>query len=611
MNNKIGTVIIFTTLISSLVFIGIDIAKAAYMTIDTDKVESLIEITDIVEKETLKSIDSTHFNVPNYSNKTFISWSPDGSKLLILIQTYLTTKNITADDKKNLERCNPGFPFGIPESVSTLFLINADGTQITDIARAEESARAAKNSTFGIIQSTWWSSDSGKIIFKVRNYCEENKLIVSDINGSIQTEVKGLDDPFIRWSLDGSQAVIIDGGKENSRILIFDVENSTIEQIPLSTSAIGYSAAWNPDGNKIAFIGFKNGGIYTVNTDTFSVQQFTTGVQAIELAWEPNGKKLVFTAEDGIYVLNTDDSALTLIENGTFGIESWNPDGKKLLFGMYDKKGLNKVYALDIDGMSTKLIPYMISQITWSPNGNRIAFRIDSSSSIYTVNSDGTDKVTLPESYSINMEGVYGWGLDNKIYYITNYSLIKVNPEGTEPLPLIKNLSTAVYNYNKIYLSPDGNRILFTVRDSSDEREHNYILKMKGYDEVMSIYVPRSLREADDAFIEVKSMSKPVENAIVFFNGREIGKTNETGVLRYNFKEAGNYRLTSVKQGFRTANKSITIKERQQLPELTVDKATPAPIVAGDTPITPGFSSIFAVIALILTIYQIKKNEEN
>jgi hypothetical protein len=130
---------------------------------------------------------------------------------------------------------------------------------------------------------------------------------------------------------------------------------------------------------------------------------------------------------------------------------------------------------------------------------------------------------------------------------------------------------------------------------------------MKGYDEFMSIYVPRSLREADDFFIEVKSMSKPVENAIVFFNGREIGKTNETGVLRYNFKEAGNYRLTSVKQGFRTANKSITIKERQLLPEKTVDKATPAPIVAGDTPITPAFSSIFAVIALILTIYQIKK----
>ncbi len=225
-------------------------------------------------------------------------------------------------------------------------------------------------------------------------------------------------------------------------------------------------------------------------------------------------------------------------------------------------------------------------------------------SSLYIVNSDGTDKITLPESYSARKESAYVWELDNEIYYLNNDSVVKIKPDGTERLLLVKNIPTDLYNSNKIHLSPDGSRILFTV-GSLNARERVYILKMKGYDEVMSIYAPGSIKQGDAAFIEVNSMSKPLENATIFLNGREIGKTNESGFLKYSFIEAGNFRLSAVKQGFRTANMSMTIKE--QSPEPTViTTAASAPTVVDATPRSPGFSSIFAVIALILTIYQIK-----
>ncbi len=111
-------------------------------------------------------------------------------------------------------------------------------------------------------------------------------------------------------------------------------------------------------------------------------------------------------------------------------------------------------------------------------------------------------------------------------------------------------------------------------------------------------------------------MSKPVENAtiflnsktnengFIFFNGMEIGATNETGFLKYSFREAGNYKLSAAKQGFRSASKSITIQER--LPE-TTDIAAPAPQVTDNIPRTPGFSSLLAGIMLIVSIFLIKR----
>ncbi len=132
---------------------------------------------------------------------------------------------------------------------------------------------------------------------------------------------------------------------------------------------------------------------------------------------------------------------------------------------------------------------------------------------------------------------------------------------------------------------------------------------MKGYDEVMSIYALPSIKQGDSAFIEVNSMSKPVENATVLLNGREIGKTNETGFLNFSFKEAGNLRLSAVKQGFKAANKSITIKGQslEKSAEQAVAITTSAPTAVADAHRTSGFSIIFAGIMLIVSMFLLKK----
>jgi Tol biopolymer transport system component len=609
MNKKTGVLIIFISMLLLIAQTGM--VSAVNLTTDADKVDSMVEITDIIEKEMQKSTDSTKFDIfYTVADNNFL-WSPDGSKLLISSHRNMMTKGLDSIYDTRRVRCGE---FGLHERASTLFWMYADGSEVINIAKAEESIRAAKNNTAAFLDSAWWSSSGDKIVFLVLNPCDEKKpynLYVSDKSGTILAEVKSLDYPLLEWSPDRNQIGILDS-PDNILIYAIDVENSTVKQLPLGRRAAGYQNGikWSPDGKKIAFIGNKDGEIYTVNVDDSSVQQLTTNtnMQAIGLSWKSDGKKLVVLTIDALYGMDSDGSNLKLIEKGkNFSLAAWSPDGTKIIFIKSNENGyFENLRVFDIDNGTTEMVDVRwASQISQNPGGDKIAFRSDRASSLYIVNSDGTDKITLPESYSARTESAYVWGMDNKIYYLTNDSIVKIKPDGTERLLLVKNIPIDVYNSNKIYLSPDGGRILFTV-GSSNGRERAYTLKMKWYDEVMSIYAPGSIKQGDSAFIEVKSMSKPVENAAIFLNGREIGKTNETGFLNFSFKEAGNFRLSAVKQGFRTANMSMTIKE--QSPEPTViTTATPAPTVADNTPRTPGFSSIFTVIVLILTVYRIKK----
>lgn len=652
MTKKKNTVFILITFCIVLLITHINLASATNLTIDTDNVEDLVEITDIIEKETLKSIDFSRFD--SIANQSKFLWSPDGSKLLILVKMFISTKNASLNDVKSV-RCGE---FGVYERASTLFWIDANGTESTNIARTEESIRAVRNNAASWIESTWWSPDGDKIVFKVINPCNEKdfNLNVSDINGSILAKINSLWSPSMQWSPDKSKIALVDG-KDHSQIYIIDVENSTVRQLQLGISADMYSIIWSPDQNKIAFVGSKNGEIYTINSDNSSVQQLTADMQGGKLSWKPDEEKLVFVANDGIYVIDIDDGNPTLIEKGNFELGSWSPDGKKIILtrnneqrnfdkyyvlsfdrttteltaaipdsGRYlefvswspdgrkivfrgtDEKGnLYRLHVFDTEGIITKLIASdvkNVNYIAWSPNSDRIVFSSEDSRNVYTINPDGTDEITLVESNYTYLEGIYGWGSDNKIYSFTNDSIIKVNQDGTERLLLVKNLWTDMYSYNNIYLNPDGSRILFTVKNIND-REHAYILKMKGYDETVSIYTPGLIREGDEVFIEVKSLSTPIKNATVFLNNKEIGVTNDSGFLHYNFKEAGNYRLNALKEGIKIATKFITVQERST--EQTISTTTVASADKTPETETPGFSLIFALFALILISNRFKK----
>lgn len=403
---------------------------------------------------------------------------------------------------------------------------------------------------------------------------------------------------------------------------------------------------WSPDGGRIvirSMVGWSQSEevneVYVMNADGTGLTKIVSsrflkskGARIANPTWIEGGDKIAFLLNrpngSRFVVVNPDGTGLRAIGTNLSDMDSilaFLPDaGHWEGFYIGD---LNEFTTVAADGMNLE----NILQDDRKTNAEKIASVERPKYSLYTMNPDGTGKTLLALTgwgeffqrpvYAWNPSGdkiVFSAIIDpatgkhvdfdtfwaRKEYYEAHIFLS--NPDGAERAQLT---SKEPYNVITGGWSPDGSRLIVASSHDIEMRTRNVsIIKLSGFDEVMSIYAPNSIKQGDAAFVEVNSMSKPVENAVISLNGMEIGKTNETGVLKYNFKEAGNLMLSAVKQRFKTANKSIMVQESpsEQSSEPTF---TAAPQITESTtaatPKTPGFGAAFAIA--ILSIYLFKR----
>src|SRR6266511_1752070 len=113
--------------------------------------------------------------------------------------------------------------------------------------------------------------------------------------------------------------------------------------------------AWSPDGSKIAFVRFREGGagIWVMNADGTGARRITDGgldVDGTDLgpAWSPDGSRIAFaregrpakaaTGNTDIYVVNADGTdAVRLTDDPMMEYApTWSPDGSRIAFAAYD-----------------------------------------------------------------------------------------------------------------------------------------------------------------------------------------------------------------------------------------------------------------------------------
>ena len=220
------------------------------------------------------------------------------------------------------------------------------------------------------------------------------------------------------------------------------------------TDSGGY-AAWSPDGKRIAFYVYHDGGktwsIHIINRDGTNKKRLTYVKNKWDSApsWSPDGKKIAFAREykdskgvfqAEIWMMNADGSNQTQIKalkgtapcftrdgrivynseytdkkseisiahaDGTNIVhltdneaEEWNPevspDAKHITF-MSKRDGNYEIYTMNIDGSNQKRLTNNAVEDwhpSWSPDGSKVIFvRImNKNSAIYTINKDGSSE---------------------------------------------------------------------------------------------------------------------------------------------------------------------------------------------------------------------------
>ena len=183
---------------------------------------------------------------------------------------------------------------------------------------------------------------------------------------------------------------------------------------------------------------------------------FVSHTKAVE-----NGK-IVFENTilgSGIFTINPDGTNRTQLTNfGSF--PKFSPDGNKIAF--YNGKGINLMNA---DGTNQTVLTSDgngYGTLTWSPNGQRIAFTCDG---ICIVNADGSNPINItnnPADYSPD------WSPDGQKIAFTrgndnflNYEIFVMNIDGSSPTRMTTN---SLPDVGPVW-SPDGAKLAFARYD--------------------------------------------------------------------------------------------------------------------------------------------------
>jgi TolB protein len=106
-------------------------------------------------------------------------------------------------------------------------------------------------------------------------------------------------------------------------------------------------------------------------------------------------------------------------------------------------------------------------------------------------------------------------------------------------------------------------------------------------------------------------MSEPIADALLTFNGKEIGLTNSSGFLNYSCPDAGRHMINASKTGYRSASKVLVVQENSSASPVrsTVSESSSYSddknVTRSETQ-TPGFRVI--TIFLILAFFVLRRS---
>jgi len=206
-----------------------------------------------------------------------------------------------------------------------------------------------------------------------------------------------------------------DDPSRSQSIFVMNPDGSHVRQVTETPPGSGSrDGAWSPDRQKIAFMSNRDGDpeVYVMAANGSDVQRLTNhrGFDGLP-AWSPDGTQIAFIRDtdppatgpvypsrsQSIFVMDADGSNIQrLTEFTTGGYITWSPDGERIAFEA-NLDEIWAIYVMETDGSNVQRIthtPVKDAQSTapnWSPESRKIAFDSsrDGNFEIYVMDADG------------------------------------------------------------------------------------------------------------------------------------------------------------------------------------------------------------------------------
>jgi len=360
----------------------------------------------------------------------FPSWAPDGERI-----AYLSDNNIMVSGEQITDDEVDVFSFAVEWLSEDEFVYTADGSIIKYDLDNQKSETIPFSVDIDINTETY-------------NYKDH------DFDSEDERDVKGIVSPEL--SPKGEHIVFV----AQNDLWLWDVKNEEPKALT-DDLYLEMNPTWSPDGKEIAYSSDKNGtqDIYILNIESKDEHQLTsfTDKSVRYAAFSPDGNKIAFQDQEGItYVMQLETKEIEQItEESTYpndtGPPTWGPNSDILAFAALNsytdryREGRSQIFTINIEtGEEQYQAPLPEdphkslsnrenSGPIWSPDGESMAFTIESQ--LYVVSVDENGQLNgEPKKITDEIAESATWSGDSKeLIYLSKGEFKRISIDGGEP----------------------------------------------------------------------------------------------------------------------------------------------------------------------------------